>query len=174
MNSSIRTVEHETIVVVENLSIMQLCHSWQLPVPDRQALWVYRGDYKSGAKANSCRDFISRFGVGKTVIVFSDMDPKGLEIALTLPFAQFWLGPDEDSWRTLLTSRFASRIGFDTQSEAMAYLLRQLDSNGLSEPFKRLISVLRDERSSFRQEHAYSYNAVLELFPLRAKDYSRI
>lgn len=171
LNSSIKTVEHRTIVVVENLAIMPLCCTWRLPLPDQDALWVYRGDHKSGAKAQACRDFLARFGAGKTVIVFSDMDPKGLEIALTLPYAKFWLGPDANSWRPLLKSQYASDIGFDAQSEATGYLLRQLDLNSLSEPFKNLISAMRDERSSFRQEHTYSHNVPLELIPIRAGDH---
>ncbi|TAK63369.1 MAG: hypothetical protein EPO18_07110 [Methylobacter sp.] len=171
LNSSINTVEHRTIVVVENLDIMPLCHAWQLPVADRQALWVYRGDHKSGAKAEACRDFLQRFGKDKTVVVFSDMDPKGLEIALTLPFAKFWLGPSANSWQPLLNSQYASCIGFDVQSEAAGYLLRLLDSNLLSEPFKNLISVIRDQRSSFRQQHIYSHNVPLELIPIRAEEH---
>lgn len=169
LNSSIQTVEHQTIVVIENLAIMPLCHAWQIPAVGQQALWVYRGDNKSGAKASACRDFIERFGGDKTIIVFSDMDPKGLEIALTFPFAKFWLGPNAASWRPLLNSRYASPVGFDIQSEAIDYLLRQLDSNSLSEPFKNLISVMRDQRSSFRQEHTYSHDVLLELIPIRTR-----
>jgi hypothetical protein len=168
LNSGIRSVEHDTVVIVENLAIMSLCHGWQIPAIDNHSLWVYRGDYKTGATAGTCCDFIERFGGGKTVIVFSDMDPKGLEIALTVPFAKFWLGPGEAFWRSSLHSEFANRIGFDVQSEAMDYLLRQLDSSLLSEPFKGLISAMREARSSFRQEHAYSHNVPLELLPIRA------
>lgn len=168
LNASINTVEHETIVVVENLAIMPLCHSWRIPCVDEKALWIYRGDYKSGATANTCLKFLQRFGDKKTVIVFSDMDPKGLEIAQTLPFAKFWLGPSQNSWQRLLKSKYASQIGYDTQSQAAAYLLGMLDSNLISSNFRNLISVLRDTRSSFRQEHTYSHNVVLELIPIRA------
>ncbi|QCW82210.1 hypothetical protein [Methylotuvimicrobium buryatense] len=59
----------------------------------RRALWAYRGDPKTGSKINVCHDFVDRFGADKTVVVFSDMDPKGLEIALTMPHANYWLGP---------------------------------------------------------------------------------
>jgi hypothetical protein len=169
-NSSINTVEHQTILVIENLAIMPLCHRWLLPLSDQQALWIYRGDHKSGSKAQACQDFLERFGKDKTIIVFSDMDPKGLEIAATLPYAKFWLGPCKDSWRTLLKSRFASQSGFDMQSVASEYLLRLSKSNLLSEPFTKLLSVMREERSSFRQEHTYSHNVALELIPIKVKD----
>jgi hypothetical protein len=169
LSSSIRSVEHRTIVIVENLSIMPLCHSWQIPCIDRQALWLYRGDYKTGAQAKACHDFIERFGPNKTIIVFSDMDPKGLEIALTIPFAEYWLGPSRNMWQHLLNSKYASQIGYDTQSQAIAYLLGLLDSTLLSATFRNLISVLCDTRSSFRQEHTYSHSVTLELIPIRAK-----
>lgn len=169
LSSGIDSVQHQTIVVVENLAVMPLCHRWLLPLADRQALWVYRGDYKSGAKANTCLEFVQRFGTDKTVIVFSDMDPKGLEIALTTPYAKFWLGPNAGDWRSLLASRQASRSGFDNQTEAMTYLLGLVDSNSLSAAFKQLIAVLCEQRSSFRQEHAYSLNAALALIAIEAE-----
>lgn len=168
LNSSIRSVEHDTVVIVENLAIMPLCHAWRIAAVGPQALWVYRGDNKSGATAGACCDFIKRFGEGKTIIVFSDMDPKGLEIALTFPFAKFWLGPNEASRQPLLNSQYANPDGYDIQSKAVSYLLRQSDSNVLSEPFKDLISAIRDARSSFRQEQTYSHDVPLELVPIRA------
>jgi hypothetical protein len=167
LNSSIQTIEHQTIVVIENLAIMSLCQIWRISCVDHQALWLYRGDHKTGAQANACRDFLERFGTNKTVIVFSDMDPKGLEIAVTLPFANFWLGPSENTWQSLLSSQFASQTGFDTQAASISYLFRLLDSNTLSEPFRNLISVMLDKRSSFRQEHTFSHNVPLKLIPIK-------
>lgn len=82
------TVEHDALVVTS------LCVSFELPPMARQALRVYRGD----PKTDVCRDFVDRFGVNKTVVVFSDMDPKGLEIALTIPHANYWLGPVPEAW----------------------------------------------------------------------------
>jgi hypothetical protein len=169
LNSSINTIEHRTIVVVENLAIMPLCHSWQLPLPDRQALWVYRGDHKSGAKAEACRDFLQRFGKDKTVVVFSDMDPKGLEIALTMPHAQYWLGPESSAWDGCFQSGSANCSGYDVQSDAMASLMKMRDEGHLTESFSELVSRIRKERSSFRQEHCYAHNVGLSLFAIRQK-----
>ena len=144
--------------------------STQLPLPPfvRQALWGYRGDHKSGAKVNTCREFVQRVGANKEVIVFSDMDPKGLEIALSMPFAKYWLGPEAEAWPSLLKSRLASRSGFDKQAEAMNYLRKQLESGSLSAQFMQLISVMREQRSSFRQEHAYSEDVALDLIQIGA------
>lgn len=166
LNSSIQTVEHQTIVVVENLAIMALCNDWQLPLTDPQTLWIYRGDHKSGAKAQACRDFVERFGADKTVIVFSDMDPKGLEIALTMPHVDYWLGPEQKVWRTCLQSRLANREGFDMQNSALTYLERLSDQQRLSGALNELITCMKEERSSYRQEHMFSQQIEFEMFSI--------
>lgn len=167
LNSGIESVEHDALVVVENLAIMSLCSSFELPPMARRALWVYRGDPKTGSKTNVCRDFVDRFGADKTVVVFSDMDPKGLEIALTMPHANYWLGPVPEAWRGCLRSRVGHREGFDTQARSMAYLQRLSDAGSLSEPLRNLIDCLQAERSSYRQEHMYSLKIGLDLLQIR-------
>lgn len=164
LSSSIETIEHDVIVVVENLPIMSLCHAWRLPCIDRQALWVYRGDHKSGAKADTCRDFVERFGAGKTVVIFSDMDPAGLKIALTVPHVDYWLGPEQAAWRACLRSKLANRRGFDLQADALAYLERLSDEQRLSGFLNELLTYMQEERSSFRQEHMFSHDIKLGLF----------
>jgi len=167
LNSSINTVEHRTIVVVENLDIMPLCHTWQLPLADPHALWLYRGDHKSGAKAEACWDFLQRFGADKTVIVFSDMGPKGLEIALSMPHARYWLGPELSEWDGCFKSGSDNCSGYDAQSNAMAFLMKTHDAGLLSEPFSELVLRIRKELSSYRQQHVYAHNVSLSLFPIK-------
>ena len=125
LSSGIAQIDHESIVVVENLPIMQLCNTFILPPLCQKALWIYRGDHKNGAKVNACHDLLNRFGQDRDVIVFSDMDPKGLEIALTIPNANYWLGPETEIWIDCLRSRQASHSGYDIQSKAMQYLLKR-------------------------------------------------
>lgn len=163
LNSSIETVEHHTIVVIENLAIMSLCYHWQIPCIDQQALWVYRGDHKSGAKANACRDFVERFGADKTVIVFSDMDPKGLEIALTMPHVDYWLGPKQKFWRAILKSALANREGFDTQHGALAYLERLAQQGAIGVALYELFVCIKEERSSYRQEQMFGQRIEFEI-----------
>ncbi len=167
-SSGIVTVEHDAVVVVENLAIMSLCASFELPSIARRALWVYRGDPKTGSKTNVCRDFVKRFGADKTVIVFSDMDPKGLEIALTMLHASHWLGPVPGYWQTCLQKRgLGNRDGYYLQARSMAYLKRLSRDGALSKPMSALIECLQNERSSCRQEHMYSHKIELGLLPIR-------
>jgi hypothetical protein len=164
--SAINQINHDTLVVVENLAIMQLCNQLALPGLCQNALWLYRGDHKSGAKAEACYDLLTRFGQDKEVIVFSDMDPKGLEIALTMPHAKYWLGPEMAQWSTCLQSDYASRSGYDIQSKAMGYLLKQRNKGILSTEIVELILQMRKEQSSYRQEHMFAHQVTLSLFAL--------
>ncbi len=167
LSSGITRIDHDAIVVVENLAIMQLCSTLTLPALCQNALWIYRGDYKSGAKIDACYNLLNRFGKNKAVVVFSDMDPKGLEIALTMPHAQYWLGPGLRTWDHCFKSDYASRSGYDQQAVAMAFLLKKCDMGFLSEPFRELILRMKNERSSYRQEHSYAHNIGLSLFPIK-------
>lgn len=167
LSSGITQIDHDAIVVVENLTLMQLCHTFKLPSLCQDALWIYRGDHKTGAKINACHALLNRFGTDKNVIVFSDMDPKGLEIALTIPHANYWLGPDPGIWNNCFKSKQASRSGFDKQGVAMDFLLKECDKGLLAEPFRDLVLRMKNERSSYRQEHSYTHNVHLSLFPIK-------
>lgn len=167
LSSGINHIEHGAIVVVENLPIMQLCSSFMLPPLCQNALWIYRGDHKSGAKASACYDLLKRLGKDKEVIVFSDMDPKGLEIALTIPYAKYWLGPESSEWTSCLKSKYASHSGYDIQIQAMKYLLGQVDKGSLSKATMDLILLMGSKRSSYRQEHMYVHNINISIFPIR-------
>jgi hypothetical protein len=167
--SAINQINHDTLVVVENLAIMQLCSQMTLPALCQNALWLYRGDHKSGAKAEACYDLLNRFGQDKKVIVFSDMDPKGLEIALTMPHAKYWLGPEIAQWPTCLQSDYASRSGYDIQIKAMGYLLKLKEKGILSTEMVELILQMQKEQSSYRQEHMFAYQVPLSLFSLLNK-----
>lgn len=172
ISSSIKQINHPAIVVVENLAIMQLCCQLKLPGLCQNALWIYRGDSKTGAKVEACYDFLRHFGKDKQVIVFSDMDPKGLEIALTLPHPNYWLGPVKEQWTSCLQSKTANKQGYDLQSESMKYLLNKDNHGELAEPIHDLILQMQAERSSYRQEHMIAHQIDLALFeitqPLRA------
>ncbi|WAK02438.1 DUF7281 domain-containing protein [Methylobacter sp. YRD-M1] len=164
--SAITEIDHAKLVVVENLEIMSRCAEFIMPAALHEALWIYRGDSATGARVDACHDLLRRHVAGKTVIAFSDMDPKGLEIALTMPAASHWLGPDRSMWASCLKSKYASRSGFDAQGETMAYLLSN-NKTGLSTELAALIAELCDERSSFRQEHMLAHAVPLALYPLR-------
>ena len=110
---------------------MPSCAEFIIPASLRDALWIYRGDSETGARADACNDLLNRHSAGKTVIIFSDMDPEGLKIALTTPTATYWLGPIQTMWSPCLKSKHASRSGFDKQGDAMKYLSR-IDRVGLS------------------------------------------
>jgi hypothetical protein len=95
------------------------------------------------------------------------MDPKGLEIALTIPYADYWLGPEPSAWDSCFKSKQASRSGYDQQGVAMAYLLKECDKGYVAVPFSDLVSRMKKERSSYRQEHSFAHDVQLSLFPIK-------
>lgn len=163
--SGIQHINHNAIVVVENLEIMQICHQLALPDECQNALWLYRGDNKTGARVNACYQLLKQFGQSKLIIAFTDMDPKGLEIALTLPYAKYWLGAQQSTWIDCLSSQYGNTEGYDKQANSMKYLLNQ---QNLSIPFQALIKLLHDKRSSIRQEHLYAHQISLDSIKLHA------
>ncbi len=170
LSSGITQIDHNAIVVVENLALMQLCNLLKLPSVCRNALWIYRGDHKTGAKIAACYDLLKRFGDSKDVIVFSDMDPKGLEIAHTIPYSDYWLGPECRAWDNCYTSKHANPSGYDKQSDAMTSLLKKCETGFLAEPFIDIVLRMKNERSSYRQEHMYVHNIYLSLFPIKQEN----
>lgn len=158
LGSGIKQINHQAIVVVENLAIMQLCSQLILPEHCYNALWLYRGAYKSGARIDACYDLLKRFGQQKQIIAFTDMDPKGLEIALTLPHVNEWLGPTQTEWKNCLTSHYANTNAYDRQARSMTFLLNQTNQ---PQGFAQLINLLYVQRSSYRQEHMYAHNIPL-------------
>lgn len=164
LGSKISQIDHSTIVVVENLAMMQLSGYLKLPLLCQNALWIYRGDHKSGSRVDACYDLIKRLGNHKDIIIFSDMDPKGIEIALTIANANYWLGPEASLWESCLTGQYASRSGYDLQAIAMNYLLKQ--KNSLPLPIQTLIEQMTRTQSSYKQEHMYSHTIPLALHKL--------
>lgn len=94
------SVEHSAIVLVENLAVMANLDLINLSsfninascenIDLTQALWLYRGDVKAQQTTNTSYQFFRRFKGKIPLICFSDLDPKGIEIALT-SHADYWL-----------------------------------------------------------------------------------
>jgi hypothetical protein len=90
----IKTVEHNAIVVIENLEAFKRWHSVNFDVTLRSlladAIVIYRGHNK----ALKCSgQFCEEFGQSKPVYVASDLDPAGINIALTTPRVSAVLWP---------------------------------------------------------------------------------
>jgi len=88
----IQSIEHKNIVLVENLAVMACLSALNLSSFTEDltdTLWVYRGDIKQQQSTSTAYQFFRRFKSNQR-ICFSDVDPKGIEIAITSD-ADYWL-----------------------------------------------------------------------------------
>lgn len=81
----------ESIIVVENLQAFDYWHLTALPSDLSRALAVYRGHDKT---AKAVLKLLKKCAGRTNVIAFMDFDPKGLNMALTLPEVTHLLLPD--------------------------------------------------------------------------------
>ncbi|NQY88740.1 MAG: hypothetical protein HRT51_13530 [Colwellia sp.] len=196
----IQSIEHSAIVLVENLAVMANLSAINLSainlaslnsktsetntlstnVPSThilsqyidltQALWLYRGDVKPQQTANSSYYFFRRFKGEIPLICFSDLDPKGIEIALT-SHADFWL--------TLKNTNEVARplLGDEQewykQGTSIDFLHQQmnvnLDKNNEGEEnidWQHKFKILLRHKKTLKQEHILKYKLTLTLLKL--------
>lgn len=168
----IQSVEHSAIVLVENLAVMANLSEINLTAIESdidltQALWLYRGDIKAQQSTNTSYQFFRRFNKSIPLICFSDLDPKGIEIALT---------SNADYWLTLKDSKAVdmplqgNEQEWYKQGASIFFLLEQiketnLQSNGNTEnhSWQNVFSILLTHRKTLKQEHMLKHKLALSL-----------
>ncbi|MBE8167522.1 MAG: hypothetical protein HAW66_04045 [Shewanella sp.] len=73
----------QAIMVVENLDVFDRINEFELLFGKKKTLVIYRGDSKHSP--SGVKKFLLNIPSDKAVIAFTDFDPDGLKIALTLP-----------------------------------------------------------------------------------------
>ena len=145
----IKSVEHSAIVLVENLAVMANLSAISLSSLDSkidltQALWLYRGDVKAQQTSNTSYDFFRRFKKIIPLICFSDLDPKGIEIALTSN-ADYWLTIENANEVTMSLSGneqewYKQGASIDFLHQKIKHLAKDTENSSWQDTFKRLIS----------------------------------
>ncbi len=170
----IHTIEHSAIVLVENLTVMANLNAINLsklnaeidsPIDLTQALWLYRGDVKPQHTASSSYQFFRRFKNKVPIICFSDLDPKGIEIALSSE-ADFWLtltNAHEVDMRLL-----GSEQEWYKQQASIDYLLNLEMTNQEKQSWQSHFDILKNYRKTLKQEHMLKHNLALTLLQLSA------
>lgn len=105
------------IVIVENLDIFDQMHQCRLPPCFDNALLVYRGH-----NANGLKELLAMIRTDTQVAYFADLDPKGLEIALSTPAVTHLLVPFTLEPKLLERSQTSK---FLAQHTSVSYLKRQ-------------------------------------------------
>ena len=156
----ITSVEHQQIVLVENLTIMANLSALNIPETLKGALWLYRGDIKRQQRTGSAYQFFRRFKASHQLVCFSDLDPAGIQIALTCG-AQYWLTAEDNDVVNLELQ--GDENEWFKQAKAIKYLEGIID---LPEKCQSAFAEMYGSRKTLKQEHMLAHNIKLGLFSL--------
>lgn len=159
--ADIETVEHQQIVMVENLEVMANLARLNLPKALQNALWLYRGDKQKHQQTGTANTFFRRFKTSNQLIFFGDFDPKGLEMAFTSG-AALWLTLKQKQDITLPLCGFEHE--WFNQQDAKSYLNNSVQ---LSEPIATLFASMNHAHKTLKQEHMVAHSLPLALYPLK-------
>ena len=166
----IKSVEHSAIVLVENLTVMANLNTINLAsiksnIDLSKALWLYRGDVKAQQTTNTSYQFFRRFKGHIPLVCFSDLDPKGIEIALTSD-ADYWLTVENKNEITMdLTG---SEQEWYKQGASISFLQKKISTMPSQEVacWQKLFENLQTYRKTLKQEHILKHNVALALLEL--------
>jgi len=162
------SVEHKQIVLVENLAVMANLSALNIPESLRSALWLYRGDISPEKQTGKAYQFFRRFKHTNPLICFSDLDPAGIQIALSSD-AHYWLTPEDSS---VINSQLqGDEQEWFKQQGAISYLEKKTD---LPEKCRSAFAQMRHVRKTLKQEQMLALNIELQLFALHGNADSRI
>jgi len=156
----IETIEHQQIILVENLEIMANLALLNIPDELQDALWVYRGDKEKHKQTGTASEFFKRFQMTNQLICFSDFDPTGLAIALTCGASQ---------WLTLETS---NDINIELNGYEYEWFRQKKDKSylnnnaKLTEQLSELFRTMNHSQKTLKQEHMAEHSLKLKLYPL--------
>lgn len=156
----ISSVEHPQIILVENLAIMANLTALNIPDELQNALWLYRGDNKNQQKTDSAYQFFRRFKSSHQLICFSDLDAKGIEIALTSG-ADYWLTA-QDCNVVNIELQGEENEWFE-QSDALKYLHRQ---TALPMQCQNALTTMMASRKTLKQEQMVAHQIKLASYKL--------
>ncbi|MDA7745921.1 hypothetical protein N8878_01130 [Psychromonas sp.] len=162
--NKINSVEHETIVLVENLAVMANLQFLMLTDAAKhlkEAIWIYRGDVKAEQNTNRAYKFFRRFIGTHQLICFSDFDPEGIFIASKSGASQYLAvsidalknfnvkGPEQDYYNQIKTVNKLSK-----------------DPN-LSVECRSLLNAMAIDKKTVKQEHILAHQIPLSLFEIK-------
>ncbi|RCU49567.1 hypothetical protein DU002_11665 [Corallincola holothuriorum] len=144
----------DVLVIVENLDVFDHWHCTNLPAELGTAVATYRG-HDSVAKG-VCH-LIERLPQTVQIVVFPDLDPDGLKIALTTPKVNSLLICDFTDDLIAV----GSSDDFNKQHQAAKYL----DGAELA-AWQPLWTELKKHKRSIKQQHMLAHKVELRLIPL--------
>ena len=186
----ITSIEHSAIVLVENLAVMANLNSINLaPIQSiksfqntqskhsnidlSKALWLYRGDVKAQQKTSTSYHFFRHFKGNTPLVCFSDLDPKGVEIALTSG-ADYWLTIENTNEIAIELS--GNEQEWYKQGASIDFLLQQMNTqislnddaclgkhDKSNSNWQAIFRTLLKYKKSLKQEHILQHKLSLKL-----------
>lgn len=161
--SKINSVEHQYIVLVENLAVM--ANLQHLVLMDnaahlKNALWLYRGDQKSIQSTHQAYAFFRSFSASHQLLCFADVDPKGLEIAISSSATKIL------TVQTSMVETF-NISGIEKDFYNQINSVNYLKNKTLSAECQNLVATICEHKKTIKQEHILAHQmpvAVVELF----------
>jgi hypothetical protein len=168
----IHSIEHRNIVLVENLAVMACLSALNLSSITEDlsdALWVYRGDIKKQQKTSTAYQFFRRFKNNQR-ICFSDVDPKGIEIAITSD-ADYWLTIENiEDFKNTINLLEGSEGEWFKQRASIEFLQKEQDKQFIQHQTKpaweRLFTVCLNNNKTLKQEHVIAHQLPLTLLKI--------
>ena len=169
--SEFNSIEHEQLILVENLAVMASLALLKLPEAIDDPLFVYRGDVKPEQNITSAYQFFRRWSSSHQLLCFSDFDPAGLLIA-TSSGATCGLAPTADSIDDIFSTEFTDKALKDSeqnwwqqaqQKTALESLIKQ---DSLSPALITAFQQMANYRRTWQQEHMITHQTPLQLIAL--------
>ena len=155
---NIISIEHKTIVLVENLTVMANLHNVILS-PDaeflKEALWLYRGDVKAEQSTGRAYQFFKSLLNSHELVCFPDFDPEGFKIAIGSQAFKI-LSPSTEALVSFNVS--GSEKDFYNQTSALNYICSK---SNLSIQCQDLIQGICNYKKTIKQEHILSHQIPL-------------
>ncbi|MEI6897721.1 MAG: hypothetical protein V5786_09605 [Psychromonas sp.] len=156
----LKTVEHQQIILVENLAVMANLATLNIPQELQAALWLYRGDTEKHKQTATAATLFRSFQKTNQLICFSDFDPAGLQTALTCGATQ-WLTLAQTSDINIILAGHEQE--WFKQVGEKNYLANTAQ---LSAHISALFATMNNNQKTLKQEHIIAHALSLKLYPL--------
>lgn len=156
----IHSIEHSSLILVENLAVMGALKRLLLPEALHSALWIYRGDAKKYQQTGTAYRFFRRWNNSHQLICFSDFDPEGLKIAAT-SHAQHWLAPAKEEWE--------QQLNIELEGYEEEWFKQKWGNNKqqpIPESLNKAFETMAKHKKTLQQEHMIAHKIRLQLHPL--------
>lgn len=153
LESQIATITH--LVIVENLDAFDYWYQFSVDEALNNVLVVYRG-HNGLSKGLSV--LLELLPEKVTVVAFVDVDPAGVQIALTTPRVTQLLAPSIEALSSLVVTA-SSTEDYTAQYKQLKYIQHQ------SEEWRPLQQFIIEHKVSIKQQHLLAHNLGLIIHP---------